>query len=107
MRALAAFLFTVLMVPVNAFMTSWTISKLWTWFMAEDFGPSPSYGALYGVTSILFLVLGLSLVNVKKVKVEDKDHVSNAVTTTLGMTLSCLIALGFAYVVGHVTGMIL
>ncbi len=107
MKALSVFLFTLLMAPVNALVTSATLSKLWSWFLVDDLGPSPSYGAWYGITTILFLLLGLALMNVTKTKVEDKDYLMHTVSQSIGVVVACAFSLLFSWVIGSVTGLML
>lgn len=36
---------TIGLAPVNAIVQTWTMHKLWTWFLSGEYGPGPSMGA--------------------------------------------------------------
>lgn len=103
-KVLGALLLSVALAPAVAFVTSWTMSKLWTWFEAKAYGGGPSIGQWYGISLIFGLLLAPAIMEVARDKVEQDSVIETVIGRSLGVIVGCLIVLGVAWCVGSVTG---
>lgn len=54
---------------VRPLLFAWSASTMWSWFVARDLGPGPSYAAWFGLSMILGVILALNR-SIKK----DDEH---------------------------------
>lgn len=89
---------------ISALIQAWTITKLWTWFVAAEYGPGPSMGAWYGISIILGLIVGMAIL-----KIDSKDEpwdvvIKTSVNSSIIKWGSCLLLLAICWAVGSFLG---
>lgn len=96
---------SVIALPIGAFIEAGAASKLWEWFLSSQYGAGPSIGAWFGVLSIVDLVvLGVIRANAKQ-DAEDSQVVS-VVRASIGRWIFMGIVLGMAFGTGSIFGWI-
>lgn len=88
-------------VPITAIIESATAVQLWEWFLVDEYGKSPSYGAWFGLTSILTI---LTLTFKKEVPKIEGGIVAYVISIILICAVSCLAILGSAAIVQAMFG---
>ena len=99
-----AAVFALALMPVTAYAESWVMSKNWEWFLQDRFGPGPSMGAWFGISTIFGLMIGRRLVLLAKDPSWDRPI--QIVTTALVPLLVAPIAVGLSWCTGRVLGWI-
>lgn len=73
MKHLMAIVFAFALSPITALVSSATMSKLWDWYVARDYGSGPSFAAWFGLNTILVLGVAPALMSIAREKKEDKN----------------------------------
>ncbi len=45
------------MIPINAYVTAWTLSRAWSWLIETQYGPGPKMGTWFGLSLIAGIVI--------------------------------------------------
>lgn len=90
------------MAPVNAVVQSWTLQKLWTWFLSREYGPGPSMGAWYGIGAMIGVMMALHLSPLARKEGWDKH--SAFLRRSLELPLVCLLVLAVTWGLGSIIG---
>lgn len=103
---LTALAITVVMTPINAFIYSWTMSKFWEWFLKEQFGEGPSFGAWFGINMILSVIIGEKLIIIAKDKDWDKTKkiIGRAVALPFIYGSALIMSYGVGLIMGWIKG---
>jgi hypothetical protein len=93
--------------PVSALIEMFTLSKLWAWFAAAQYGAGPTDATLYGLVLMATTVVCLALVGMNvATKGQEEASYATSIATTVGVWLGCFLALGAAFVTGAILGWI-
>lgn len=93
---------TIGMAPVNAAVQSWTLQKLWTWFLSGEYGPGPSRGAWYGIGAMIGVMMAMRLSYLAHKEGWDKP--SAFLYRSLELPLVCLFSLAATWSMGSIIG---
>lgn len=92
---------SIVLSPISALVGAGTMSKLWEWFVARDYGSGPSMSAWFGISEIASVVLATALLNVTREKRGSSDSPFMAVIgQAVGMWVGMALILGIAWVTG-------
>lgn len=101
MKHLTAILIALVISPITALMSAATMSKLWEWYVVRDYGAGPSYASWFGLSVILGIAIGPSLMNVAEKPVDEKvSPIARVIVRTLSVWIAFPIVLFMAWVVG-------
>ena len=101
MKLLGILTWLIVSIIGSALLNSWALAKLWTWFVAVQYGAGPSFGAWFGLAAIARLVLASH--EIPKSDDDDVDA-TKLVAATLRAWAFTLIAVGLSWIVGAVAG---
>lgn len=107
MKALGIVTWYCISAMISAIVQAWTMTKLWAWFVAQEYGPGPSMGAWFGIATILGFVVSMSLVSQAKPNKEDKDWdgiIKESVGISIGKWIGCALILIISWTLGSVLG---
>lgn len=102
MKHVIGFLCTVGLGLVFAFAEAAALSKVWSWYVAPQYGAGPHYSTWYGITLVFGLLVMPSLMHTAKE--EDGDKLSVIAGRTLGMLIVLPLTLGVAWCTGQLFG---
>lgn len=105
-KFLTSILVLCILAPINGFVEAGTISKIWDWLCAKQYGPGPAFSTWYGFMSIAGLIFAFALSNVKKAGDEDTSFVATLVGLSVGAWILCGVSLGMTFFVGSICGWI-
>ncbi len=107
MKALAIFTWFAIASLVNALIQAAVLHRLWSWFVAHEYGPGPSLGAWFGIATILGMIVGMATPMRGRAadRTESIDEtIRRGVTATVARWIGCGVALVFAWCVGSALG---
>lgn len=109
MRALLYLGITLAMAPLGALYTGWVYSRVWNWFIAQQYGPGPSYESWYGIGVLTSLVMAVCLLGIPKRGEGDTstdDQMEDFLKRSVMFYVVMAGMLGFCWCVGQVLGWI-
>jgi hypothetical protein len=105
MKTAITLIVAVLISPIHALVMAGTMSKLWHWFVAPQYGDGPAYSSWYGMSIIAALMITAALSNVTREKAEGNASV-DALIRCVALWLLCGLTLGTSWLVGMMCGWI-
>ena len=101
MKHLTAAFVGIVMSIVTTLITAATMTKIWEWFVARDYGPSPSYAAWFGIGVLVRVAITPSLMHLA----HDKDDpelspVARVMANEFGIWIGCAIILVVCWITG-------
>jgi hypothetical protein len=88
---------------ISALLNSWTMSVLWRWFAAAEYGHGPSTGAWFGIGTIAYVAVGTYPT---KKKGERSDGLEWMVGQQFMRWSLILMTLGLSWIIGASVGWI-
>lgn len=95
---------TLGMAPINAYVSSWSMSKIWEWFIQAQYGMGPSLGAWFGINILFYSLSARGLIMVKKDDNWNSSHMR--IIVALVWSIGSLSMLLSSYLIGSIMGWI-
>lgn len=92
---------------VTSLIQSAVLSKIWTWFVAFEYGPGPSMGSWFGISTILGLIVSMVLSSMISDDNNDKplgEVIKKMIARWVGLWLGCACLLGICWITGSILG---
>jgi hypothetical protein len=100
MKTLGIFAWIAISSLVTALIQAAALRRLWSWFVAAEYGPGPSLGAWFGIATILGLIVGMAA----PLRAADKEPADEMTRRAVVHTLSRWLAYGLVLVTARLVG---
>jgi Mg/Co/Ni transporter MgtE len=110
MKTLGIFTWIAISSLLTALIQAAVLRRLWSWFVAGEYGPGPSLGAWFGIATILGLIIGMATTaTTAPPRASKRDEswdeiIRQSVSHTLARWIGCGVALGMTWAIGSLLG---
>lgn len=87
----------------NGFIESVAVSKLWRWFLADEYGSGPSFASWYGIIMIASVMFGIHTFHLQSEK-SDGSFIMKMMVRSFAIVFICVGVLAVAYGISSLAG---